>query len=777
MRTHVFSFIFFLGAFIVVSNGQETPLIYKLQGFVETDKVMLRWAPANEKSWREGIKTGYKLSRFTIAYDGVEYTKEQSIESKVILLDSIKPLPEDDWELKADSNRYAGIAAGAIYGDTFEIEDLSSSETMRAFSQIKQNENRFAFSLMAAEMDFTVASDMGLAYIDTDHIQPGFEYLYILTLGQDKDTLVLEDGLFIAKIDSISTLDKVDSLVVTPGDKAAFIQWSLPIESEYSAYQVERSSDGGQTFLKINDLPQVTVEGENQQGISITDTLADNNTVYVYRVRGINSFGMLGPPSDTIQVQGKVGKKDYQIVITNIDEVVNQGMLIHWQYQNIPPTNEIAFVDVYKARGVDQDYVKINPSPIPNTQNNFMDPNPYLSNYYRVVMTDIHGHQYISIHSLSQKADSTPPAVPTQLVGTIDNNGQVFLKWGRNIEEDMNGYRVFLSNFRDSVFVQVSEDIIRDTFYSYTVSLNTLTKKVYFKITAEDQRHNRSEKSLVCEITRPDIIPPSNPLLHVVNPTPAGIYISFIPSMSEDVTFHKLQRRKLGTRLWSTLYSIPGVQYGQSYAYIDSTVTIDYIYQYRILAIDGDDNFSSSKIIDVRAFDTGLRGDILALEVNKVTYTNNTASGNSSNYVSAYPSTVNIVQWDYLKKDDLFSFEIYRSIENGPFRIIDVVYMNKNTHTYPPELMQFVNLNKFFYIDMAMLQKNVIGQNGSGNGGGNGAGGNGSGGNGPGGNGSGGNNPNGNGNSTNRIYNYKVIAHHLDGATSTFSQSTSVTVN
>lgn len=772
-------------------QAQSPPVKYNfaLHGFVGpngdiSNSVKLRWGPMDVYSWIAGNTYGYKLSRYVLKSGGVRNEPDDILKSEVVLIDNVKPLSKEDWVEKIDTNNtsanYPAIAAGAIYGDTFEIENLSNNPAIKSFNQIKVMESRFSYCLLAADMDFSVATDLGLAYEDTN-LTSGEEYLYTLTLSDEADpNLVENSGAFIAKADSVYVLNPVDSLGAYPADKSVVLTWAVPFHDPYIAYNVEKSTDNGQSFTKINDIPVVMLQSEQKGAISFTDSLPDNSTIIVYRVIGLNSFGMQGPASDTIQVKGKPSRLSCYALITSTEESLTNQMTIHWQLQQVTDINQIQELNVYRSHTHSGTFVKLNAQPLPPSQQQFVDSFPAVTNYYRVQIIDINGYTYESIHSLAQHADSIPPSAPVSLSGVCDKTGLVKLKWSKNTEEDLLGYRVYLSNFADSFYVQITSSIARDSYYYYTTNLNTLTKKLYFRVTAEDNRHNVSTMSSTCEITRPDIVPPANPILFNASANPSGIELAFVCSPSDDVSITKLQKRKKGARIWATIYSINGVQLaGNTYAFVDTNVTYEYIYQYRALSYDESGNYSSSKIIELRGYDSGIRGNISNVEVTKVNFNNINNTTSNPNAIPLYPNTVNIVQWSYADTVGIYNFQIYRSFDNEPFRILDVVYLPQDTIREPQQIRSYINTSKFWYVDMKMLSKYGIGNNpNGGTSGGNNNGG--TGGNSGGGQQGGGNNTGGQGGTNtngSHTYKYKILANHRDGGTSRLSSDVNIAVN
>ena len=115
-----------------------------------------------------------------------------------------------------------------------------------------------------------------------------------------------------------------------------------------------------------------------------------------------------------------------------------------------------------------------------------------------------------------QMVDSIPPAPPVGLSAKADTSGMVLLTWLPNDELDLFGYRVFRANSLHEEFSQITAESVYANCFTDTISLKTLTKKVYYKILAVDQRQNWSAFSEVLEVGRPDVVPPAplvSPLL------------------------------------------------------------------------------------------------------------------------------------------------------------------------------------------------------------------------------------------------------------------------
>src|SRR5687768_15886777 len=106
-----------------------------------TDSITLRWAPLNLKVWQSGNVHGYRIERFAMTRNGRIIPPQ-----KVILHHSIKLLPDGQWERLVHNNKYAAIAAQALFGERFEI-DLRQGDIFAIVNKVRANEQRFAFAL------------------------------------------------------------------------------------------------------------------------------------------------------------------------------------------------------------------------------------------------------------------------------------------------------------------------------------------------------------------------------------------------------------------------------------------------------------------------------------------------------------------------------------------------------------------------------------------------------------------------------------------------------
>jgi hypothetical protein len=186
-----------------------------------------------------------------------------------------------------------------------------------------------------------------------------------------------------------------------------------------------------------------------------------------------------------------------------------------------------------------------------------------------------------------------------------------------------------------------------------------------------DERENYSEYSEVCHALRPDLVPPSKPVLLKANPLVTGVQLEWIHSASTDLDKHIVQWKRKVDAGWTSILEIDpsgdsdnpsgvsGVATTEDGGkLLDTLAAYPYEYQYRVLALDENQNQSSSEILTTVPFDSGERGEITDLEAD-TTYLNTIST-------TAY-YTVELT-WEYTSLQGLYNFQIYRSIDGKPMR-------------------------------------------------------------------------------------------------------------
>lgn len=661
-------------------------LAIKLSTASDGSRVLLRWAPLNYNSWDWARQHGYRLERKLFVQSDTIVLGQPF----VVLDSTLAPLPEPDWAPLADDSEAAGLAASALYSPDFSITGLpADSDIFQAFNLVREKDNRFGFSLFAADQSFEVAKAMGIAYTDST-AEAGKAYLYRVRFNELPEGSTMGRAVTDGRLSDTLDLPPPAGVFAQPADGQARIEWSWQgMEPYYSSFKVERSDDGGATFAKVNLSPIVYTAQPGTSPLPVLlfqDSLPDNGPLYIYRVIGHSPFGLDGPPSDTVHVRGKPDPMGIRPFVHKVQEISGGRLNVQWQFAP-PHRDDIDGFNVLRGRTVDGPFEQINTALVSKHARSFVDDDPMPANYYRVVALDANGYELTSFSALGQLNDEVPPAPPAAPACVANQSGLVLITWPANTEPDLMGYRVYTANQLEGEYMELTRTWIRDTFYRHSINLNTLAKEAYYKIVALDLRHNASDWSEAGILQIPDIVPPAPPSLSQVEPRLGYVALAWQGSTSNDLARHEVQRKKSTGYVWSTLAVM---DLGEELSHSDSTASPDYDYDYRVLAVDGAGLRSSSQIVRARPLSSAVRGEIrnfwavihqiLPDTTGSSTWPVISVTGQPMTGLNAPPRPGQPGQrylvgageaalvWEFDDQPGLYGFQIYRAARDGVMR-------------------------------------------------------------------------------------------------------------
>ncbi|ELR71734.1 hypothetical protein C900_02319 [Fulvivirga imtechensis AK7] len=568
----------------LAANGQDDkkPSI-KVITAPAAEGVIVRWAPTTPVAWQLANEYGYTVTRYTLSdKDTLGFSEKINLTPGGLYV-----LPENDWEAIAHEDKWAAIAAQAIYGEDFVLSDPGQGATSLVNAAAEQ-ENRFSFSLLAADISAPTAEAMALRWLDKTAIR-GATYVYRVELNKQREGYPVERGSSKVTFTGPRPLPQPSEVEATFGDQSVSISWNtFYLDGIYSSYVVERSDDGGKTFHLPDELQFFSLKKEGSgplEKMYYMDSIPDNATTYQYRVKGITPFGETGPPSVPVTGQGYVSLGDAIPVIAETVVMQDGTVNITWKFSQAL-TGQVRHFTVDRGPKAGGPYRLIS-GEIPPANSTFQDTKPLRVNYYVIKAYGKHGEVRQSFPAMVQLEDSIPPAVPTGLKGMVDNNGIVKITWDANKEADLYGYRVFRSNALKEEYIQVTEEALTTTGFTDSVNLETLTEEVIYTITAQDRRYNQSDYAKPLVLKRPDIVPPDQPVLKSVTPGEGTVFIDWYPASATDIAGYKLFRKRAGSTIWKE-FLLPG----DSTSFMDELADTGFRYNYSLMAID-DDNLAS----------------------------------------------------------------------------------------------------------------------------------------------------------------------------------------
>lgn len=618
---------------ITLPSAPELPL----ESYTDGNEIFLRWAPSSEEVWREGNMHGYVVERLQLKNSAGEYLTSAEIQNSKTTLATLLPYTTAEWannfpidHAMADA---ANVAKMMIQDEDQTVQYTTEPTLSQALEFENSGQARYVFGLLMADQSFEVAEGMALGYKDISAL-PDVQYVYRVRLNSEH-----QDHINIYNLEVTGTHDYIP-LIQPTIDKVegrnliAEVMWNIAsLDTVYTSYEIERrkvvSTKGQGKFdpwAPANAHPFIYASQEEEEylkDVTYIDSLAENGT-YQYRIYGRNPFGQLGPASNVVEV---TCKPDRIIYVPTIDSIssTETDVTLHWSAtKNNPLEAQMTALDIYRSNTIEGDYTLLQ-SNVAISAESYSDALSSGSAYYYAVQHDQHDHQYQSIPHMGQLLDATPPAIPTGLAGKFISSSTAEITWLHVTDEDLNGYRVFVSNHRDGLYLQVTGQLLAEPKFYYEVVETFEVDSIYFKVCSSDQHDNNSDKSEVFALPRPDVIPPSQPNLIKVEPAPGSVNIGWKFSESEDVTHHVLQRTEAHLQAWTDLLVIQKADEANFLTNLDPNAIVpvhyrdsNYVsrtsYQYQLLAVDEAGNTSSSPTLEVKPYQQMRNDEITGFE-------------------------------------------------------------------------------------------------------------------------------------------------------------------
>ena len=538
------------------------------------DSITLRWAPMNHNIWQWGNHYGYRIERYVLSRGGRLVARPE----KTILHPALKPLPESGWENLVPRERYAAIAAQALFGEQFEV-DIKQSDIVTLVNKARENEQRYAFALFSADMSPKVARASGLWFTDTA-VTKTEKYLYRVVVNSMDS---LRGSIFISPDDRYE-LPTPRNLQADFKNQLVSLRWDITVVRYYTAYIVERSEDGNK-FESISDAPLVTVSPTETGDVRYEyamDSLKDLSKTYHYRVKGITPFGEMSPPSPVIIGRGSppVSQVPYISGTQNTD---NRSLLILWDFPE-SANHAIRGFAIERSSTPKGNFASITDKLLPGTTRIYKDRSPQLTNYYRVTAHGLDGVSYSSHVYFAQLVDSVPPSSPTGLEAKVSSEGTVTLTWKPNTEHDIYGYRIYKAYHQSEELAQITETPVAQHFFTDRVDLNILNESVYYRVMALDLHQNHSPLSDYVKASLPDKVRPQPAVFLPVNSNSKGISLSWNKGASEDIVQYKLYRKAGAQSQWQLIKTADAMS-DSVFHYVDEDALSGTNY-YTVISID-----------------------------------------------------------------------------------------------------------------------------------------------------------------------------------------------
>ncbi len=658
-------YIIYLGVFILLVNicraqdadTAKIPVSYiNVAGrYVDGKGIELRFFPDNKTVLEEGLKGGFIIERMlfdsAIARGGIDTSSYSEIAR-------VNPYSSGQWEdlINKQKNVEAksDLETARDFLQSSEKEKGGNFSLEKGIAELKDQKSREDYNYMvfvlAALKNPDAAIALGLAFTDTNAV-PGKTYLYrVRPAGKSKIYKIISDDFRITA-EPVKTAYG-NPVYVNEGDTELSFAWINP--AELSGYIVERADPGDAVFTQLNKAPIYNLEGSDYNGDSrsgYSDRNLVNYKMYTYRFYGYTLFGEkvrfaevkamprdLTPPEEPFLMQPQ--------------NVKPNEVLVTWK-MNPSPAPDLNGFYVARSNKAEGEFKVLHSGMLSKDTRSFTDTTFIRgqANYYLVQAVDTAGNRSTSFPVFAALIDSMPPVKPVIISGTIDSLGVVTITVEKNKEKDLMGYRLFKANSPEHEFSVIYEGFVNDdssngyiqTVFKDTVTLNSLTPYIYYRVKALDFNFNQSEFSDVIKIARPDTIAPVVPVFTNVFVSEKYVRLYFAPSSSEDVKEHIIYRRTSPDSTWKIIARLNSILS----EFTDSSVTTGITYYYSMRARDAGGLYSKyASPVYGKPYDTGVRPAVENL--------------------SAEAEEKNIIlSWDYPSSEYKTIFVIYKKDDKG----------------------------------------------------------------------------------------------------------------
>jgi hypothetical protein len=543
---------------------------------VGENEVKLRWAPSDAEIWLQGNKYGYQLEKaiLNLAIEPV---------FKKMTNQAIKPWPLADWESIANAeNPYAVAAAMTIHG--------KDKQPATGFAAAHQNlNNKFGMALLSADLDKRAAEASGLSFTDKG-TKSGDIIAYRIYVLDSLSNPVSDTTMQYVVVGEPNDFAGPNKITTSENEHEVVLYWDkYYMGSLNTAYHIERSSDGGTTFKRVNKSPYIDISTNlitNTSMMSYSDSVAENYVPYYYRIIALDAFGDESKPSKPIEAMGR--DRTPPVAITELETVESPGSSVNLKWTYPKEELDIAGFKVYHFIKEEKNK-KVIAESLGKDARSFTHttPDTKSTNYYIVSALDKEGNEARSHVVFAMVTDVTPPGPPTNLQATIDSLGGLLLLWDAPTDNDIRGYQVFYSNEPDENFTVQKGPYLEQTHFVKKIPIRTLTEEIYLYVLAIDNSYNVSKASEVIKVKKPDVVPPAASFFSDYYVSEEGISFTWVKSSSNDVARVELKRRKLDSD-WAIIK-----EFNQNERkFLDKKVEEGVYYEYKLWTYDDDGNKS-----------------------------------------------------------------------------------------------------------------------------------------------------------------------------------------
>jgi fibronectin type 3 domain-containing protein len=496
--------------------------------------LMMKFIPTSPEVFFAGFKLGYNLYR-----DGSEKLAEYvKLNNEVIKFWSKEKLKE---EAAKDSNL---LAAAMFIGGADDIINRPVQNNANLAGQMRKADNFLNFlGNFAAISNNHVAEAMGVFWIDKD-VNPEKKYVYKLEIPTKA---VFTSYTIIYPLKNFEK-EKVLGFSAKLDKGSALLKWFNNGNRTFPYYNIYRSTNKDKGFVRLNKMPYIGNVGNAVTKTSVTsfvDSFPQYNKTYYYKVVGVNAFEEEGVFSEVLELKADYVLQNFPVIIST-EAPDNKNITIKWKMDEKDAPYVVGYRVKHATKG-EGPYKVVNKELIDGKTFTYTDTRSKgSSNYYVLCAYGASGDSTCSFLKSQLLVDTIPPSVPVVVYGVCDTNGIVTIKWAKNQEPDMLGYRVFKTYDQRVEPYRLTKGYVKDTLINDTISLKEPYNKIFYRVASMDDHFNPSAPSLYFEVKIPDKIPPINGYFESYSVGMNGITLKWHKSNAYDLkAMHILRKGKM----------------------------------------------------------------------------------------------------------------------------------------------------------------------------------------------------------------------------------------
>lgn len=590
-----------------LSFGQqaEVPKIslkYAIMAKTFKDSIVLRWAPESPNALPAHIDAGVWVEKLVVSGKfPYKLGKWQRITPTPIL-----PQPLEAFNTEAcKKDEYTMLGAQLLYGK------LPSIPTHTGFKGVKdQTEmltNLFSLAMLGCDYSPKAAQMMGMRQVVKVSIAENEKIFFRIYSAFDNPMFQIDTGMTFTTYGEWGAQTAPKFLTAKSQEKMVELVWPCNRTlNRWSGFNIERSGDG-KNFTRLNKKPFIIMSPELDINMYYRDSVS-NYVKYYYRIQALDPFGDVTDYSESVSCYGSDKTPPGRLVLEE-NHGDGSGITLKWRFENNQPAADLDHFVVKTGPGVDyiHDTLKI----LPKSAASFEYPvrAKVKSTYFEVAAVDTAGNYSSSNPVRYFIPDTEPPKAPVGFKATIDTAGIVRLSWQLDTTDEIQGYRVFRKNDPKHEFTCMQQGFLKETVFTDTLALNTLTKDIYYAVAAIDMSYNMSKMTETIKLIKPDKVKPVPPQITHYKLRDRSVTLQWTQSPSDDVDYYQLYRTD---EKGSTVLVAKNLRADQL-EYTDSALTAKARYTYYLNSTDKSGLTSENSFpLDILAY-TNNPGKIIAL--------------------------------------------------------------------------------------------------------------------------------------------------------------------